>query len=687
MQRNDRHISRAAVQTSAATASARSGSSRKRRLRTAFMAAMPKMTSANVFGLVAVLMMLGALAAPQSAFSIDDVVYIDMAHAMAERGALTATYENAPAGSPVLTKSDGIIRVINEQAVPQYPAGYALLAAPFFKLFGVSGLIMLNALAGALSLWLTYLIALRLYGNQEIARFAALLLGLATIFSGYVFAVWPHMTALAALLGGALFTLKTAEASGMRRIRDALIAGFIFGLGLSFRVDIIVPFAAALFWLRLFALPDDRSSALALLAGTLPGVIFAAYLNLEKFGVFLPIYYGPTEGGHKIVEYAPFAVIGLGAIAASFVISTNHKSVQRMAKTPIAIWGAVLSAGILIAILVAGDTLWKFLYGFYFLTVDIQAYNNAAPQAGLVRDDYGYWSFWGLPKKSLVQSMPFIALAILPAIEFFRGKNARAHAFSLMMIAAPVVFFSLKAFHGGMALNMRYLLPAAPFLAALAAHALAGFRPVMKRHPKILLRGIMGGFFAAILFYQFLPSEMARLATPLQLYPQIALFTALSCALTYYLWTRQNARVGFVVVALSGAAFGYSMLLSASDLGGYLGIRANKTPYEQTYKAAIPPGSLVVTTAEDYLVHASINGVHVARANIADRTQLTDAITTYENHNRCVYIHTDSAMKILSDERFIPAAIPGVAVQNGGLAFFALRGQAPACRLTRLNAM
>jgi hypothetical protein len=371
---------------------------------------------------LAAALIVAAFLTPPAAFSIDDVIYIDMARAMAERGSLDITDQNIPAGAPALTKSAGIVHLIDGRAVPQYPAGYGLIAAPFFGLFGVSGLILMNALAGALSLWLTYKIAFRLYRDDRIAANAALILGACTLFAGYVLAIWPHMTALACLLGGAYFALETSIETGRRRMMAALAGGFIFGFGVFFRVDALVPFAAVFFWLRLFALPSSRAPALLFLAGAAPCFLLAAYFNFEKFGAFLPVTYGPNMSGNSSLgAYGPLAVAGLAAMAASLVLDTSHKFIQSVLGCSMRVKLIALTGVMLAGLVLAGDVIGRLLHSLYFLTVDIQAYDAASPQTGLGRDEFGYWSFWGLPKKALLQSLPFAALALLPALAFCRS--------------------------------------------------------------------------------------------------------------------------------------------------------------------------------------------------------------------------------------------------------------------------
>ena len=108
--------------------------------------------------------------------------------------------------------------------------------------------------------------------DEWIARAATVIVGAASIFAGYFFAIWPHMAALAFILGGALAT--AAAGNGSRPLRAAGVAGLLFGIGSGVRVDVILSAVAAFFWLRLFARPGDRLPAAILILGLAPGLPF-----------------------------------------------------------------------------------------------------------------------------------------------------------------------------------------------------------------------------------------------------------------------------------------------------------------------------------------------------------------------------------------------------------------------------
>lgn len=618
----------------------------------------------------------GAFLTPATPFSIDEVLYIDMAEAMAKHGRLTTTPEALPESAPVITKSVGLMQVIDGNAVPQYPGGYALLAAPFFALFGVSGLVLMNALAAVMCLWLTWRLGLALYDDRWIAGAAALLLGCASYFSGYVFAIWPHLIVLAMTLGAALLCVDASQDVRQSRVLKTFFAGLLLGLAVTIRVDAIVPAFAVVLWLRLFACPKDRVSAIALIAGLAPGLWLAAALNDAKFDVFLPFFYGEKDGLDSVSRYTAIGLLGAVVMAGAFLFDASHRrysALQRHAGLLTA--SAVAAAGLFLAVFQNGFFL-RLVNGIYFLVADIQAHDPADIRHGVFKDAHGYWSFWDLPKKALLQSLPFMALLAIPVIAFFQNKNRNTHALSLLMIVGVISFFSMNAWHGGMTFNMRYFLPALPFIALMSADGLSRFRPVMKSHPNLMLRGVIGGAAAALFFYFLAPDMSPSLATPSQLYPQLVLFALLLVAVTIYCLKRTSR---FAVTMLSGAAIGYAAFLGAADAAGDMGLRAAKAPYDNAY-AAFPDDALVLTTAEDHLIKASLNGVVVARPQAGNAAQAVKLAALFEAANRCVYVLTPEAMAVINGARFRPVSVPGLAeVTDDPLQLYALESQLEFC--------
>ncbi len=197
-----------------------------------------------------------------------------MARSVAENAALHIGANGGVDGAPALTKA--LTKAKDGLVYPQYPSGYALLAAPFYKAFGVHGLMLVNALSFAACMFLTFRLAERFY-NARVAAYAAAIFALATFAPTYAFAIWPHMIALLFWLAGFYLAVAAADAPNRKsRYLRLLFAGLAIGAGINIRIDVFLAAIAIFLWLRAFARPDDRLAPLALIVGAVPGLLLAA---------------------------------------------------------------------------------------------------------------------------------------------------------------------------------------------------------------------------------------------------------------------------------------------------------------------------------------------------------------------------------------------------------------------------
>ncbi len=622
--------------------------------------------------------LIGALLAPPAAFSIDEAIYIDMAGAMTDRGAFDITPQDMPKDAPILPKSDRLVHVIEGRAVPQYPGAYGVFAAPFFLTLGVNGLVLLNVIAALCVLLFTYRIARRLGLDDWTNRASVVILAAASIFAGYVFAVWPHMLSLAFVMAGAFATVCAGDTPVRRRWRAAALAGLLIGLGAAIRVDVILGAVAAFFWLRIFSQPGDRGAALALLAGLVPGAALSAMINQAKFGILHPFSYGEAAGGAAASAYSVIILAVVFVALAALAIDSSNARIQtiwrRIRAIPVLAVAGIALAGAIV--------LWyaapRLATGLYVLLVDIQAFPGPAA-AGLERNAYGFWNFWDIPKKALLQSMAYLPLAVLPVAAFFRGKSVAATSFLLLFAGAPVVFFALNAWHGGMSYNMRYYLPATPFLVILCAMGLAGLRQVFDQHENLFLRSVIAGVFVAVALYAAAPGYGESVERPLQLYPQLVIALGLACAVTAMVADRRVAKARLAAAALGAAALGNAAMLSLSDMAGYWATRAAHVPYDRAYAALAPNDALIITAADEYLVSTSLNGAAVVRAAPQKIDALNAQIDAYTRSGRCVFVHTPPVADLLGEERFEALPMPANA-PRADLSLFVFTESPDRCR-------
>ena len=643
-----------------------------------------EMTQSRILIVGFIVIGIGVLLTPVTTFAADEVAYIEMARAMVEHQSLFLQYHDVPDGAGIISRTFYVAPPFNGNVTPQYPSGYALIAAPFYLLFGVKGLILMNGLSTIAAGWLTWRVAFSLSGDREISNITTMLTMAVSYVMSYTFSIWPHMSAFAAVLCAIWFAIRSVEAGIARgsSLRFAIFSGLLFGVGFSLRIESLFYLAATFVWLRIFSAPSNRLTAVALLAGFAPAFGLAAWLNKLKFDVWNPMTYGP---GAKLADqfdaYIVFGLVGLVLLTAIFVVDVSDKRFAHAIKI---LQSRIVIFGMAVVILIAAffvPLVQTTLRGAYVLFFDIQSLSDARMVLEIARDEHGYIDFYGLPKKAFVQSLPFVALAAPAIIGFFQSKNVKPISLCLLIIGIPGLFFSLKSFQGGATYNMRYFLVFIPFISFLCAASLKGLRAKFANADYVMRLSGIAGFFLALIVYQMFAPRIPALQTPLSVYPQLLLFAATLCGLVVYNYS-QHIKATYVACALAGLSLGYTMHLSVSDMAGYLNFRVDGSALERKYANLFPSGSLVVSRLEGSLIQASLNGAHVFHAAENERDDLLQTIDAYANDQRCVYVHTEGAAIILGRDKFIDISSPKIDVNYPRDKMYTLPKQIQRCRLS-----
>lgn len=629
----------------------------------------------------------GSFLLPPAPFIIDGAIYYDMARAMADRGALHIGDNGGVEGAPELIKyltqpRDGLV-------YPQYPSGYAFLAAPFYLVFGIRGLMLMNALAAAMSIWLTFDIGKRLF-NDRIAAWGAGFLTLATFTPTYMFAVWPHMITLALWLGAIRIAVAGHETdAGPRRMALFLTAGLVIGAGINIRYDMILAATALFFWFRFFARPDDRIGPLLLLAGMAPGLLFSAYVNQLKFGVFTPMTYGPKDGVDSLERYLGLMAAGSAALAASLAVNLpkalawTKRIIEEKAPGKAGRFFFILAtiAGLLSLNL---QPVRDYLYGLYVLIINLQAH-NAYHQVGVGPNEYGQILFWGYPKKAFVQSLPYLPLLLTPAVFFLRGKQTSQFALCFLAIGAPVSFYALNQWHGGAGYSLRYFLPALPFITILSAWTFTRLMDAAGGDKNRLALITMTAAGAVYLLAQEAGRMAPGLFVPAALYPQWAIAAALTAGIAALLLRpgdRRTARAGF---SLAVFALAYAAVITVTEAVTHENARAEKRTLAEDIARAIPEGALVVTPSPNLLMLAEYKGVSATIISLHDLTVPAESAKAFAAAGRCVYFHGRPTRNHIA--RRIPLTIDETPLRapsrrlsgNPRLEFFPLASQRDFC--------
>ena len=275
---------------------------------------------------------------PHGFFTVDEFIYYEMAAAFADRGAFDILngFDEAPVDALRI-----LLTVKTENGFfPQYPSSYALLVYPFFVLFGLHGLVLVNSLAFFGIIALTYGITERLFARRDIALTAAGITACGTYMWHYGLEIWPHLSSLFFMLAAIypLITIVTQKAEsaptpsrfpGKFLCFSGLWAGLWLGCAISLRYDAAFALPALLVPL-FFMRPIKWRTIGSTLIGLLPLLLLSAWLNDIKFDHFSPFSYGNRNSGSSVNmwRYAGIALAGIASLTVIWLAQRNWNRLQ-----------------------------------------------------------------------------------------------------------------------------------------------------------------------------------------------------------------------------------------------------------------------------------------------------------------------------------------------------------------------
>ncbi|MEJ2718224.1 MAG: hypothetical protein P8182_13995 [Deltaproteobacteria bacterium] len=381
---------------------------------------------------------------------------------------------------PSVELAHDFLRVHAGRPISQYPYLFPLLAVPFYRAGGFFGVFFINVLSFLGVVVLTFFTARRLFDDINLALNSCFILIFATFAWEYSQAGWPHMLGLLFVMGAFYLCVSAYFSPSARRgWWLALAAGLVAGFAPGIRIDaaliigcIILPF--------LFARPWRPMQAIAVAAGTIPGLAILAVTNKIKFGVLNPFSYGTNFGGFTMP--IPTGLIVAAAAGLILVWALTRSPVldrlQGRWRVPFGIVLAILFAVAVISALFvvprAGTTVQKTVSNAWVEFVDLRALDPGARLPAMMRSPGGGVVYIGAHKKALLQSLPYLVILLVPLVGIARRE--REFGQLVMLFLVPLAVGALYAYHpfgyGGLCLNYRFFLPILPFASILTAYAI-----------------------------------------------------------------------------------------------------------------------------------------------------------------------------------------------------------------------
>ncbi len=507
--------------------------------------------------LILIHMLVTFLALVPGYLNVDEGIYHWMVRTYSTRGTLELW--NGWADAPAREFGHRFLKVHDGKLFPQYPYLFAVLACPFYRLAGLSGLFLLNSAAFVGVVLLCFAAARRIFQDVNLALDACFILILATFAWEYSQAAWPHSTAL--LFGmGSFYLVACSYCAGShstageqtaarclgsdvtegeyrnelespstdstiaKRMSDhsarrsssaivwrkaweqylpALGGGIVAGFAPGVRLDqfLMFPCLVAPF---LFSRPWRPVEGFLVLLGAIPGVLVLAATNLAKFGVFDPFLYGVDPAAPS----APSFSIIVGALALLFVVwLLTRQRFDGFVRTHRIHIYAVAAATCLIVIFLAPHVLSpleQMVKNLYVSVLDIRALDPNVAVSGIHRTESGGVVSGGGLRKALLQSMPFLVILLFPIVNIVRGsEDAPVLAMLLLVPITCVGYYSYSFFElmgGGLSLNLRYYVMCLPFVSILTAYAL---RELDRSCPASTGTMLAAAIIAASIFFLF----------------------------------------------------------------------------------------------------------------------------------------------------------------------------------------
>ena len=393
------------------------------------------------------------------------------------------------------------------------PPLYALLALAF-SWFGWTSLFFLNGLGFVLTAWCIYVLVREQGGSVSGAVLAATMFGLGGFSIEYALGMWPHMVSVALTAAALLEAMRGIDRSSLRH---AFIAGLLSAVAVGVREQSIIIVGGLGVGIFLFGRPRLRTTTMFAAGAAIP-LLAIATINAERLGIFHPL--------PKLIAYTA----DVRQAAAEPRTAANPAAV---------IWAKVVDFRTHPPLT---DPLRERLFR-----------KDPATGVPIVGG--------GVVKKALLQSAPWIALALTLLVVGWRGpKDGRPIPRSLlglaMSIVVPVLAVVAAAGFGrsdGLAYNQRYFLEIVPVCAVLVGVAFGA----SIRSANVAFGGA-AAIVGSVAVFSFIPvpHRYAWIAV-------VPLFVAFASAIVGFTWWKRS--VGTVGSIIVGVALGWSALVHIVD--------------------------------------------------------------------------------------------------------------------------
>ncbi|GAB5480154.1 MAG: hypothetical protein Marn2KO_36210 [Marinobacter nauticus] len=425
---------------------------------------------------------------PKGLYVIDEAVQTLVTHELVDHDGSRRLHNDLDLNDLEAYRPTSVRLVNKEWLAPQYPPLYADFAAPFYWAFGVDGLFYMNNFAFLLNLLLVYLIGRRLSLEHSWSLVAVGIYGACSFAIDQAFSAWSHTPSVTGVLAGH-YGIIHALTTDRRKVR--IIAAFLAGMAVSLAVGIRIEMGLALpvlLAVLLFGRPVRWDAIVAFVLGAAGPLVWITMINCGRFDYCNPIAYGPQDlrrGLLDITYYLPVAGTGMLGLAAIWGLARPGAAEYR--KYAWVGGPVILLVAVVVAAIIMPALLDRTLTGIRTVFLDVPAFDISQREASLdangeaiyhigsavLASPTGQLLYYGQYKKALLQSLPWLPLALPALLPMIGGARRWPYmAALLLMPVAAIAMFGYANWHGGIGPNMRYLSIVAPLAAVPVAVSL-----------------------------------------------------------------------------------------------------------------------------------------------------------------------------------------------------------------------
>jgi hypothetical protein len=548
--------------------------------------------------LVVLVLATGAILLQPGVFSVDESHYLLAADAFAREGSfhIENGYERYHAPELLFFYTvipDEVERLGSVSTVPPY---HAVLAAPYLRLSGLTGLFILNLICFAATCVAVRRLASRLQPDGPFPVVAAAVFAAGSFGLEYALGIWPHALSQVLIAWSLEALLCAVESKGRRAWILAGLSGLLAACATGVRMQNIVMLPILVAMAR-WALGCSGTLLTSHLAGWIPPLLGYSLINLQRQSTLNPFTYG---------SHGNFASSVPGQLLARL---TDHPWMLAVAAAGLAglvwlwrraRWKGLLAgmAGSLAALLVWSPPVrtwtlhWLSMTGFHLLdTVFMPA---GSTSIGSTTSELGQILYGGVLKKGLLEVAPFLVMAML--VLFGRALEPRVSK-TLRFLGGTgllgLALLPLIVSTGGFCFNPRYLLEFLPALVVVSLY----FSLHLVSSRAVLLGGILLGILLAL-------PGIARPGSvddpggglwPMLVPLLLALGLLVSSAVSIFSKDCFHGVLRQIASGLLGAALAYGILIQLGvDLNRSLTVRYYARRILEEGREVVPSGSLLL---------------------------------------------------------------------------------------------